>query len=355
MNRRPQLVWMCLPLVALAAGFAYLKTETSGAAMTAAAEQFVASLTEAQRPQAVLAYDTPLRTDWHYIPKPSRKGLQVREMTEPQRKAAHALLQAALSATGYSKADKIMQLEKILNELEQGRANRMIRDPERYYFTLFGQPTTGGRWGLSVEGHHLSLNFVVDKNGVVSSTPTFFGANPGTLMADYGAGFPKGLRVLAKEEELAFQLLDALTPEQRQTVTIADKAPGDVRDAGKAAPPLSPAQGLAARDMTPAQTAILRELIQTYANNLPADVAAERLSAIEGAGFDGIQFAWAGAHQPGTGHHYLVQGATFLIEFNNTQPDSAGNVANHIHSVWHDLAGNFAIPVTSTKQGSSKP
>ena len=47
------------------------------------------------------------------------------------------------------------------------------------------------------------------------------------------------------------------------------------------------------------------------------------------------------------GHDYRVQGKSFLIEFNNTQPDSAGNLANHIHSVWHDLGGNFAIPVAN--------
>lgn len=344
MKRPAMFLWMCVPLVA-AAGFAYVKTSATGASMTSAAERFVATLSADQRAQAVLPYDTPQRTDWHYIPKPSRKGLQIKEMSAAEREAGHALLQSALSAAGYSKADKIMQLESILRELEKGRAAGPLRDPERYYFTLFGAPAAGGRWGLSVEGHHLSLNFVVEGDKVVSSTPTFFGANPGVLREDYGAGFPKGLRVLASEEELAFKLLDSLSAQQRKAAVIADKAPSDVRDAGKAAPPISPAEGLAARDMNADQVAHLRKLVEAYAGNLPVDVAAERLSAIERAGFDGIRFAWAGADKPGVGHHYRVQGETFLIEFNNTQPDSAGNVANHIHSVWHDLAGNFAILV----------
>ena len=64
---------------------------------------------------------------------------------------------------------------------------------------------------------------------------------------------------------------------------------------------------------------------------------------IEKEGYNGIKFAWAGAEKPGIGHDYRIQGPTFLIEFNNTQPDSAGNLANHIHSVWHNLAGNFAL------------
>ncbi len=327
----------------------------TAANMTAAAQDFVRTLSDEQRQVAVLEYDAPVRTDWHYIPKPSRKGLQIKEMNEAQRAAAHGLLQSALSAVGYSKADKIMQLESVLHELEKSKTGGMIRDPQRYYVTLFGEPKEDSRWGLSVEGHHLSLNFVVDKGQVASSTPTFFGANPGMLLADYGPGFPKGLRVLAKEEELAFKLVASLTSEQRKAAVIAEKAPSDVRDAGKAAPPISAAEGLAARDMSQEQVALLRALVDVYVNNLPTDVAAERLSAIEQGGYADIKFAWAGADKPGVGHHYRVQGETFLIEFNNTQPDSAGNLANHIHSVWHDLGGNFAIPLAGAKENPAKP
>jgi hypothetical protein len=266
-------------------------------------------------------------------------------MNEAQQKAAFELLKTALSAVGYGKATKIMQLESVLRELEKSRAGGPLRDPQRYYFTLFDAPNPHARWGLSVEGHHLSLNFVVDGNKVVSSTPTFFGANPGVLAADYGQGFEKGLRVLAGEEQLAFDLLNSLSAEQRKKVIVADKAPNDVRDAGKASPPRSPAAGLPAGEMSAKQVAILRSLIETYARNLPDDVADERLAAIAKDGIEGVTFAWAGADKPGVGHDYRVQGKSFLIEFNNTQPDSAGNLANHIHSVWHDLKGNFAIPV----------
>lgn len=316
----------------------------SGGEMTAAAGKFVDSLTEEQRGQTLLAIDATERTDWHYIPKPSRKGLQVKEMTEPQKQAAFELLRAALSDAGYGKTRKIMQLESVLRELEKTRAGGPLRDPDRYYFTLFGTPKPDGRWGLSVEGHHLSLNFVVNNNQVVSSTPTFLGANPGKLMADYGPEFPQGLRVLGKEEERAYQLLDSLSPAQRRQAIVADKAPNDVRGAGQASPPLTPAVGLTAKDMTAEQRQMLRDLIAEFAHTLPADVASMRLEAIERSGFDGIKFSWAGSDQPGSGHDYRIQGATFLIEFNNTQPDSAGNLANHIHSTWHNLAGNFDVP-----------
>ena len=74
---------------------------------------------------------------------------------------------------------------------------------------------------------------------------------------------------------------------------------------------------------------------------MPATVAKARLDALEQAGLDKITFAWAGADKPGIGHYYVVQGPTFVIEFVNTQPDSAGNPANHIHSLWRDTTRRF--------------
>ena len=293
---------LCLTLALGTAGvFGFAQLSSSGATMTAAAGKLVKSFSDDQRAKAIMPYDAAARTDWHYIPKATRKGLPVKEMDDTQRKAAHALLQCALSAAGYGKAAQIMQLETVLAELEKGRAGAPVRDPERYFFTIFGHPDPNGRWGLSVEGHHLSLNFVVDQNRVISSTPTFYGANPGELLADYGPGFPQGLRILIREEELAFQLLDSLSPDQRTVAVVSDKAPSDVRGASQTSPPLSSAEGLAATAMTAAQQAILKSLIEEYAHNLPLDVANERLAAIDKEGLAAIKFCWRGSDSAARG------------------------------------------------------
>ncbi len=78
---------------------------------------------------------------------------------------------------------------------------------------------------------------------------------------------------------------------------------------------------------------------------MTAEVAGERLAAIRDAGWDKVSFCWAGATEQGIGHYYRVQGPTFLIELVNTQPDAAGNPANHIHCVWRDMKGDFANPL----------
>ena len=316
--------------------------------MTQAATAFLGVLDDDQRREVVLPYDSPLRVDWHFIPKDHRIGLQVRFMNETQRKSAHHLLETALSEIGYGKAKKIMSLEALLFELE-GDKRKMIRDGERYYFTVFGRPEMADRWGLSVEGHHLSLNFVVKKGRVVSSTPQFYGANPGRVMNANKTGIPAGFRVLAKEETLAFDVLAALTADQKKIAITEPKAPKDIRDAGKAQPPTDPAIGLAAGKMTSDQQRLLRQLIEEYALAMPETVAKERLQAIDAAGADKVQFAWQGAEQPGIGHAYRIQGPTFLVEFNNTQPDGEGNPANHIHAVWHDMAGDFGLPIGGGK------
>jgi hypothetical protein len=249
-----------------------------------------------------------------------------------------------LSEAGYGKATKIMELESLLAELQKGKTGP-LRDSERYYFAVFGQPIDEGRWGLSIEGHHLSLNFVIEKGNVISSTPTSLCANPAIVMNENIPTIKKGTRVLAKEETLAFELLASFDAEQKKVAIIAEKAPAEIRAAGEPQPPTEAAAGIAADKLTGKQRSVLQSLIEEYANNLPVDVAKERMEAIEREGIGQVHFAWAGAQEPGVGHYYRVQGPTFVIELVNVQPDSAGNPANHIHSIWRDMAGDFALSI----------
>jgi hypothetical protein len=338
---------LCLTLIALSlisgSGFLWLKETGPGADMTVAGGKFLATLSPAQKAVAVLKYDDPVRLDWHFIPKATRKGLQVKEMNDAQRKAAHALLSSALSQLGYEKATTIMSLESILHALEEGKRVN-IRDPDRYYFTLFGEPKLDAKWGLSIEGHHLSLNFVVQDGKIVSSTPTFFGANPAEVKSSAGVGPKPGTRVLKLEETLAFELLNSLDEQQKKAAVISTEAPKDIRAPGEAQAPTAAPEGLAADKLNESQRKTLRSLIEAYAANMPKEVADERLTAIKDAGVDKIRFAWYGASQPGVGHYYRVEGPSFVIELVNVQPDAAGNKANHIHSVWRDMAGDFGIP-----------
>lgn len=301
-----------------------------------AASQFLSSLSPEQREKANLKFEDANRFDWHFIPRPGqRKGLPLKEMTPAQRQAAQKLLASALSAKGIKQSGQIMNdLELVLRG--EGPNPNMGRDPEMYYFTVFGTPGDKMAWGWRVEGHHLSQNFTIANGTFASWTPDFYGANPAEVLE----GSRKGLRVLAAEEDRALALLRSLNPARRDVAVIQDKVPGDIITSNaRRVDPLSPV-GLSAASMTASQQALLHDLIKEYTSRMVADIAEERMRRIQTAGFGKVTFAWIGAdalHEP---HYYRVQGPTFLIEFDNVQ-----SRANHIHSVWRDFNGDFGDDV----------
>jgi hypothetical protein len=329
--------WIATAILAVSALGLRDAAGPSPAAMAVAATKFLESLTPEQRQQAMFAFDGDERTHWNFIPTEifPRNGLTLRQMNEPQRKLAHDLLKAGLSQRGYMTATQIMQLESVLAALEAAQplgGNRFLRDPERYFFSIFGTPSTRNTWGWRVEGHHVSLHFTLVNGALVAGSPSFFGSNP----AEVRSGPKKGTRVLGPEEDAARALVESLDASQREKAIITTTAPNDIVTMAKVKiDPLSPA-GIPASALTAAQRSLLRKLIDVYTGYMADDIAADRLTRIEKAGWDRIAFAWAGSLERGQKHYYRVQGPTFLIEYDNTQND-----ANHIHSVWRDFNGDF--------------
>ena len=336
-------VLVAVSLTVLGAFGSVVAADRSATAMSTAATAFLGALTPEQRQQAAFAFDTDERVHWHFIPTEMfpRKGLLIRDMTPAQRTLAHDLMKASLSQRGYMTATQIMDLENVLNAIEAAQraagssaeaARALERNPQKYFFSVFGTPSPKNTWGWRVEGHHVSLHFSVVNGTLVASSPTFFGSNP----AEVRDGPKKGLRILGAEEDAARALLDALDASQRTTAIIEAKAPGDMLTmANVDIKPLSPA-GLGAEAMTPPQRELLMKLIDVYTGYMPADVAAERTAKLKKAGAEKIAFAWAGETERGKKHYYRVQGPTFLVEYDNTQNDG-----NHIHSVWRDFDGDF--------------
>jgi hypothetical protein len=303
--------------------------------MANAANTFLQGLTPEQRQTATLPLDSEDLTRWHYVPVNQfpRKGLPIKDMSEAQRKLAHDLLRAGLSQRGYMEASAIMELETVLKAIESasGRGG-MNRDPELYYFTVFGTPSPKGVWGWRVNGHHLALYFMIGSGTTVTSSPAFFGTNP----AEVRDGPKQGLRIQAVEQDAGRALVMALDEAQRTTAIIEGVAPNDiVTTTAVKVDPLSPV-GIAGSAMKPNQRELLMKLIEAYTSQMTEDLAAERLAQVKKAGLDKVAFAWAGPVEPGQRHYYRVQGPTFLIEFDNTQ-----NNGNHIHSVWRDFTADY--------------
>jgi hypothetical protein len=300
--------------------------QSPGAAMAEAANNFLAALTAEQQAKAVFELKSDERVNWHFIPK-ARNGLPFAEMTSPQRHLAHALLATTLSHRGYFKAATIMSLEQVLFDLENKAPHR---NAELYYFSVFGKPGQDV-WGWRAEGHHLSLNFTV-RGDTVLATPSFMGSNP----AEVQVGPRKGLRILAKEDDLGRELVKSFDDAQRKLVIITNTAPNDIITSNaRKAKRLEPA-GLPVAQMNEPQRKLLRSLVDEYIARNRAEVAKADWAKIEKAGWDKTTFAWAGGLERGQGSYYRVQGPTFLLEYDNTQ-----NNANHIHAAWRDFDNDF--------------
>jgi len=336
-----RLILAAAALAVLAVG-STIAADRSSSAMASAATKFLDSLTPEQRQEATFAFNADERLRWHFIPTEMypRKGLLVKQMTEPQRRLAHDLLKAGLSQRGYMTASQIMDLETVLDGIEAVQRTRetsprgqpLVRDPEKYFFSIFGTPSTHDTWGWRVEGHHVSLHFNVVNGSLVAAAPTFFGSNP----AEVREGPKKGLRILGAEEDGARALVESLDASQREKAIFKKEAPGDIITmANVKIDPLAP-EGIPMSALNANQRALLTKLIDVYTGYMAADIAADRVARLKKAGEDKIVFAWAGPMERGKKHYYRVQGPTFLIEYDNTQND-----ANHIHSVWRDFNGDF--------------
>ncbi len=296
-----------------------------------AAQQFRQTLNQDQQSQLTYDFENDERYNWHFVPR-DRNGLPLKAMNEDQQQAAMNLLRASLSQAGYQKVKDVMTLENVLRMVEDRPANDTYRDPNNYYFTIFGNPQPGEAWGWRLEGHHLSLNFSSLSNEIVSATPTFFGSNP----AKVPSGPKKGWRVLEPEEDFARALVKSLNQDQLSTALVAEEAYPDIISGTEIQAQVGDSEGLAHSQMSSKQQDQLMQLLEVYYNVHRAEVAEKALQDIQEAGLEDIHFAWAGGLEVGDPHYYRLQGPTFVIEYDNTQ-----NNANHIHTVIRDLQNDW--------------
>ncbi len=317
--------------------------DSSSQLMIDSAHHFLSSLTTDQRTQTLFEFTQEAFEAWHYIPMRRRSGIKYADMTPSQVRLADALVASGLSRTGYSKAKSIMSLEQLVLDLEikEGRRSPVadLRNPDFYYFALFGEPSMKGLWGWRVEGHHISFHYAMRDGKIISSSPLFLGSEPHEVQD----GPRIGIRVLGDEENKARALLGALDDEQLKKALVSRQAPKDIQSRNLSVVSFDtvPKEGLRRAAMTPKQQGLLQSLIDEYIDNVPVDLRGIRERRVAESG-DDIYFVWMGDTEPGIGHphYYRVHGKSFLIEYDNIQ-----NNANHVHTVWRDYENDFGRDV----------
>lgn len=287
--------------------------------LAGAARAFVEGLNQGQAASALLPFEGDERRKWTYLPG-VRQGVPLWSLDRAQAKAAHRLLATILPVPAYARMVTILNLDEVLDRLEGYGAGR--RHGGDYWLAVFGPPG-GDVWGVRFEGHHVSVSATVAAAGV-RLTPLFLGANPAVV---HDGGRP-AVAPLAPEEDLGFELLHALSAEQRASAVVSDEAPPDILtgDAPRLTDPI-PRDGVPLKAMTGGAQKAAAALLDVYLGRFPGGASPDPQEAV---------FAWAGAEEPGIGHYYRIAGPRLLVEFDNTQDG-----ANHIHTVVRDPVADF--------------
>ena len=298
-----------------------------------AARAFLASLSPTQRARASFSFGSAERTRWHWTVPSSvpRNGLPLEQMSSRARRAAFALLRASTSRGGYGKAFDIMSLQGVLRRMSTG-----IDDPfdaDRYFVSIFGRPG-GHAWGWRLEGHHLSRNFTIVGDTLVTE-PFFLGAWPTRAGTAYRT-IVRGERAMRREEDAAREIVLSVDGRLRRRLIFSSESLTDhVTQNAVRVKPLDPVGVLAADLPFAAQRRVL-EIVRIYIANHPQATARRALERVERAGMARIRFGWAGSLRPGQPQYYRLQGPTFLLEFDNSR-----NSGTHIHSVWRDFERDY--------------
>jgi len=100
---------------------------------------------------------------------------------------------------------------------------------------------------------------------------------------------------------------------------------------------LSPV-GIAFGELEAGQQAMLLRIVEGLAGVAEASLAQQRLERVRAGGLESLRFGWAGAARKGQPHYWRIQGARFLIEWDN----SGGN---HVHNVWRDVDADWGRDV----------
>jgi hypothetical protein len=318
--------------------FPVRSTGVSTAPVRAAAERFLASLTDAQRARTSFGVGDDEWRKWMNQHFYVRQGTGFGEMTAAQREAAFALLQASLSAKGLRTTRDIMRLNHTLGEINE--------DFEQYgeglyWITVMGTPSATEPWGWQLDGHHLVVNYLVLGDQVVM-TPTFMGSEPVRATS----GKYAGTEVLKAEQERGLALIASLDPAQRAAAIVSPSktANNNVGEAFRDNLDLTNT-GIRASRLTAAQRERLLALVGEYVAHMRDGHARVRMEEVR-RHLDDTWFAWIGGTGAEDVFYYRVQSPVVLVEFDHQTPVALRGVPRgvptrqHVHTVVRTPNGN---------------
>ncbi len=197
---------------------------------------------------------------------------------------------------------------------------------------------------LQYGGHHYAINLTVAGQDNVF-TPSFIGVQPSEFTLDEAAvDLPAfvpvdmlgegTIRPMADENDLAFELINAIDPAQQDQVILDYDVSGLVLGPDENVRVLEP-EGLPASEMTPDQQALLLSLVRESVGLANEGAAEAKMAEVE-QNLGETYFAWEGPTTNGEPTYYRITGPTLHIEFNHEEDDIL-----HIHSVYRDPTNDY--------------
>ncbi|KAA9083770.1 DUF3500 domain-containing protein [Microbacterium radiodurans] len=315
----------------------------------AAAEAFLATLTEEQREAVLSAYDDETKTtSWSNFPVTfvDRAGLNLADLTDEQRTAALAVLEALLSDEAYATVTGIMGGDQYLSDYSSSGDADVLG---QYYIAFFGDPSDTDAWSLQFGGHHLGINADLDEAaGTVTFAPTHLGVQP-AVYTDASGTEVQPFDAICTD---AFAFFDSLSAEQQATLTSGDVtmcAPGDTCD-------FESGSGLTGADLTDEQKDLLLALMANWVGMADEETTAAALTEIE-ATLDETVIAWSGETTydmtTGNGIDFSISGPDVYIAFQAQQGSAGADVDGvttsgwgHVHTIYRDPSNDYAGSVT---------
>jgi len=347
MSRRPSRVLLAIVMALATIGVARMQRAAPSADATAravtAADAFLATLDPGQRTKANVDLNEKTRTVWSNLPSGStlqtgateRNGLKLGDMTPAQEKAALALVAATLSRDGFQKAMEIVEADQVLETRSaQSRAatSRTRFGRAEFYVAVLGKPSTTAPWMIQFGGHHLAVNVTLAGRRQVLA-PTHTGTQPASYSVD-----GRTVRPLGDENDKAFALINALDADQQKQAVLGFEVRNLVLGPGADGKTIAP-EGIRGAALTPAQRAMLADLVREWVDMLGDEAAAAKMKEIQ-AGLADTYFAWAGATTNGKGAYFRIQGPAVLIEY--APQGRADANTDHIHTIYREPANDYA-------------
>ncbi len=303
-----------------------------------AAHAFLSTLNAEQKDKAMFPVQDDEWRKWMNQHFYIRQGVSFDEMSDMQREAAFALMEASLSAKGMKLSRDIMKLNHTLGEIND---NFEEYGEWLYWITVMGEPSATEPWGWQMDGHHLIINYFVLGDQVVM-TPFFIGSEP--VIAEMGKY--KGLSILQEEQARGLDMLKSLSESQQAEAVLEVSKDGNnnLTEAFKDNVVLDYA-GIKASTFSPKQQADLLALIKLFVDNMDEGHGQVKMEEVE-QHIANTWFAWIGGSDDQAVFYFRIQSPVILIEFDHQSPVATTQLygrephRQHIHVVVRTPNGN---------------